>query len=85
MLLHEKSLLCFIAMHTDGPSLQLPWLQTTIHYTGLDVENESHQICRTHIYLPTPDFICYAGVTGSGHIITCHAHATLMSGLKGVS
>ena len=25
---------------------QLPWLQTAVHHTGLDVKNESHPMCR---------------------------------------
>ena len=27
---------------------QPPWLQTAIHHMGLDVENESHSVHRTH-------------------------------------
>ena len=34
---------------------------------------------QTAIYYTIPGVISCAGVTGSGHI-TCHAHATLMSG-----
>ena len=61
---------------------QLPWLRTAIYHTGLDVKMEVTQCADA--FLPIPGVISCAGVTGSGRI-TCHAHATLMSGLKDVS